>query len=132
MLKRVLTAQLYRQVFDPTLLGVLINPFFLARRGLAWAMRNSADQVRGCVLDVGCGQKPYMAMFRATEYIGVEIDTPDSRRRNVADRFYGGRHMPFTDGEFDTVLCNQVLQRDVEGRVSGGRSGATPREAFHA
>jgi SAM-dependent methyltransferase len=103
-----------KQAFDPGLLGMFVNPFFLARRGLAQAMRKFAGHVQGRVLDVGCGQKPYRAMFKTSEYIGVEIDSPENRKSKAADHFYDGKHLPFADGDFDTVLCNQVLEHVFE------------------
>ena len=114
MARRVLGAWLKREAFDPTLAGVLVNPFYLARRDIAKYLRALAPQVQGRVLDVGCGQKPYVGFFSASEYVGLELDTPENRRKNNADRFYDGRHFPFADFEFDTVLCSQVLEHIFE------------------
>jgi SAM-dependent methyltransferase len=115
MLELALRRWWRRQAFDPSLVGIFVNPFFLTRRALARAMRRLASRVRGRVLDVGCGQKPYMEMFNVSAYIGVEIDTPENRLKNrQADHFYDGRHLPFKDGEFDTVVCNQVLEHVFE------------------
>lgn len=114
MLKPVLSRWLSRQMFDPTLAGVLVNPFFLTRRALARAMRGCASHVRGRVLDVGCGQKPYIGMFSMTEYVGLEVDSTENRKNKLADFFYDGRRFPFGDAEFDTVVCNQVLEHVFE------------------
>jgi SAM-dependent methyltransferase len=101
-------------MFDPSLVGVFLNPFYLARRGLAQAMRTAAPNVAGRVLDVGCGQKPYMNMFAVTEYVGLEIDSPSSRLNKKVDFYYDGSTFPFGDEEFDTVVCNQVLEHVFE------------------
>lgn len=101
-------------MFDPALMGMLVNPFFLARRGLAREMRRCANRVGGRLLDVGCGQKPYQEMFTVSAYVGVEIDSPENRKYKLADQFYDGRHLPFADREFDTILCNQVLEHVFE------------------
>lgn len=103
-----------RQAYDPGYLGMLVNPFFLTRRALARAMRQMAPSVQGRVLDVGCGQKPYLGMLSVSSYIGLEIDTPENRRGKRADAFYDGTHFPFDSGEFDSVLCNQVLEHVFE------------------
>jgi SAM-dependent methyltransferase len=105
---------LRRQAFDPGPAGMLVNPFFLARRGLMRAMRKFAGRVSGRLLDVGCGQKPYRDVFDVSSYIGVEIDSPANRKSKRADYFYDGRHLPFADHEFDAVLCNQVLEHVFE------------------
>jgi SAM-dependent methyltransferase len=65
----------------------------------------------GEVLDVGCGRKPYQALASgATRYVGVDLDTPESRRLAVADKLYDGKSLPFPDASFDGVLCSQVLE----------------------
>ena len=49
-------------------------------------------------------------MFRVEQYVGLDIDSPQSRARAVADYFYDGNIFPFEDSMFDSVLCNQVLE----------------------
>jgi hypothetical protein len=66
-----------RERFEPSAgAGWLINPFFFARRGLAAAMRELGPELRGEVLDVGCGRKPYRHLTAAVRYVGVDVDTP--------------------------------------------------------
>jgi SAM-dependent methyltransferase len=102
---------IYRaQQYNPGLLGPFVNPFFLARRGLQRAIRASAPQLRGRLLDVGCGVKPYRALFQVDSYTGLDIDSPTARSLGAADVFYDGQRFPFDDGAFDAVLCNQVLE----------------------
>lgn len=96
--------------FNPTWVGAFVNPFYLARRGLWQAMVGFSTLATGRMLDVGCGSKPYRQLFSVAEYVGMELDTPLSRERAVADAYYDGTWFPFVDGEFDTVLCNQVLE----------------------
>ena len=47
---------------------------------------------------------------RASEYVGVEVDTPGSRAHKRADVYYDGKTLPFESGHFDAVVCNQVLE----------------------
>jgi SAM-dependent methyltransferase len=96
--------------FRPGPGGLLLNPFHLARRSLWRAMERSAPALKGSLLDVGCGTRPYRSLFRVDRYVGLEIDTPMARQRGIADAFYEGTHFPFADGEFGSVLCNQVLE----------------------
>jgi ubiquinone/menaquinone biosynthesis C-methylase UbiE len=81
-----------------------------ARRELLAAVRHLAPEIGGRVLDVGCGSRPYESLVRAREYIGLELDTPENRRSKKADLFYDGARLPFEDGSFDAVICNQVLR----------------------
>jgi SAM-dependent methyltransferase len=80
------------------------------------AMQVAAPSARGRLLDVGCGDKPYESLFapHVTHYLGCEYeatyDGSDSARRGKADVVYSGGRLPFDDGAFDTVLCNQVAE----------------------
>ncbi|MDO9009754.1 MAG: methyltransferase domain-containing protein, partial [Thiobacillus sp.] len=49
-------------------------------------------------------------LFKVTEYVGLDIDSPVARQRGVADVFYSGQDFPFEARSFDAVLCNQVLE----------------------
>lgn len=98
------------QQYNPSLIGLMINPFYHARRGLYQTIANFAPKLEGRLLDVGCGRKPYRNLFVASEYIGLEVDTPENRANKQADFFYSGTSFPFLDQHFDGVTCNQVLE----------------------
>jgi SAM-dependent methyltransferase len=101
-----LKASIRAQAFHPGLLGLLINPFYFARKGLHQHIVALAPSVRGRLLDVGCGSKPYQRYFEASEYIGLDIEG----RNRHADRSYDGKVFPFNDGEFDAVLTSEALE----------------------
>ncbi|MBI5382480.1 MAG: methyltransferase domain-containing protein [Opitutae bacterium] len=107
---QALRAWRQRQDFAPGPLGWLVNPFYFARRGLRAELAAFLPHLRGEVLDVGCGSKPYAEMVSAARYVGLEIDQPATRARGFADAFYDGTSFPFADGSFDGVLCSQVLE----------------------
>lgn len=100
----------HEQSMRPGLVGLLVNPFYFARRGLLLAMQELGKELGGRLLDVGCGVRPYESLMAAEAYVGLELDTPESRARGRADHFYQGDRFPFADGSFDAVLCNQVLE----------------------
>jgi SAM-dependent methyltransferase len=77
----------------------------------------AALHARGRLLDVGCGDKPYEAIFRphVTEYVGIEHEgvfpsTHASSAERRPDLYYDGKRLPFADHSFDTVLSIQVLE----------------------
>jgi SAM-dependent methyltransferase len=99
-----------KQNFFPGWLGIFVNPYFFARRGLCDAMTELAPNLTGRLLDVGCGSKPYRSLFKVDAYIGMDIDTERVRLMKVADSFYDGRVFPFISESFDSVVCSQVLE----------------------
>jgi SAM-dependent methyltransferase len=96
--------------FRPGLLSVLVNPFHFSRKGLYQHIRALAAEIRGKTLDVGCGRKPYESLFPSSEYIGLEIDTPENRKNKKADVYYDGNRFPFANAEFDSVVINEVFE----------------------
>jgi SAM-dependent methyltransferase len=96
--------------FDPNILGLFINPFYFARKGLYKNISELIKNLNGKILDIGCGQKPYEKLAHSIEYIGLELDTPENRLNKKADYFYDGISMPFKDKEFDSILSNQVFE----------------------
>ncbi len=100
----------HAQSFHPSLAGVFVNPFFLARRALRREIAAAGPELHGRLLDVGCGSQPYRDLFPACPYTGLDIDSPRTRQLGVADAFYDGGRFPFDDAAFDSVLCNQVLE----------------------
>ena len=102
------------QQFHPGWAGAFVNPFFLARRALRRAIQRASSSLEGALLDVGCGSMPYRALFATDTYIGLKIDSPQARARQVADFFYDGGRFPFENGRFGSVLCNQVLEHVFE------------------
>lgn len=106
--------------FRPGPLAVFVNPFYFARKGLYRHIRALATEIRGKTLDVGCGRKPYESLFPSSEYVGLEIDTPENRKHKKADVFYDGTVFPFAEAEFDSVVVNEVFEHafDPDGFLS--------------
>lgn len=102
---------LYRkEQFNPGFIGLFINPFYNARKGLYASIVNFSDQVKGDLLDVGCGRKPYSHLFSVNRYDGLDIDNEFTRSLGIADYYYDGTEFPIESSKYDTVLCNQVLE----------------------
>lgn len=105
-----LRARWWREQYLPTWLGLLINPFYFARCGLLRELARHFPRLTGDVLDVGCGNKPYRDLVPAKRYVGLDVDTPFTRRVGAADVFYDGGTFPLPAVGFDGVLCSQVLE----------------------
>lgn len=109
-MRRTLGQLYHAQQFHPGWLGAFVNPFYLARRALWSEIQDASTDLAGPLLDVGCGSKPYRSLFVPGAYVGLDIDTPETRRHAVADAYYDGGRFPFDDASFRGVLCNQVLE----------------------
>jgi SAM-dependent methyltransferase len=87
-------------------------PTYAVRAPLArWledeARRAHADLGRYRLLDVGCGEKPYLPLFApyASEHVGVDaVENPRAELRGPVEA------LPVADGEFPVALCAQVLE----------------------
>jgi len=110
ILKQKLHSLYQNESFFPTWLGLFINPFYFARKGLALHVEALAGRITGRTLDVGCGTKPYEKLYSSSEYIGLEYDTPEYRASKSAEYFYDGETFPFSDGEFDSLVLNEVFE----------------------
>ena len=102
---------LYRkQEFNPDLIGIFTNPFYFSRKNIRRALKQVSPDIRGAILDVGCGSKPYQRLFNVDRYTGLDLDSSGARSSGIADRLYDGEVFPFEDEEFDGLICTQVLE----------------------
>jgi SAM-dependent methyltransferase len=76
-------------------------------------LKKVLPEVRGKVLDVGCGQNPYKHLLTSgkTEYYGIDIvESGQFGYHNFKSLKFDGKRIPFTDEQFDYVLCTEVLE----------------------
>ena len=97
--------------FNPSLLGLFINPFYFGRKTIYDNIKFYAPNVKGLTLDVGCGNKPYETLFNCKEYIGLDTSkSGHSHESSRIDVLYDGVNIPFETDYFDSVVCFEVLQ----------------------
>ena len=89
---------------------MFINSSYFARKGLYQNISALIPYLKGKLLDVGCGTKPYKSICSVEEYIGLEINDEVNRNHSFADAFYDGKTIPFEDKTFDSVMSNQVFE----------------------
>jgi SAM-dependent methyltransferase len=77
----------------------------------------AATHAHGRLLDVGCGDRrfeplfaPHIESYTGVEHEAVFASTEASKRSQTPDVFYDGKHLPFEDASFDTVLNTEVLE----------------------
>ncbi|CAM8385488.1 SmtA SAM-dependent methyltransferases [Candidatus Methylopumilus planktonicus] len=99
------------EMFNPRVFGLFTNPFYISRRALFKKIQFLSQYIYGDVLDIGCGKKPYISLFsHARTYVGLELNTNESKIYSKADFFYDGSVFPFPDNSFDCIVCNQVFE----------------------
>jgi SAM-dependent methyltransferase len=102
------------QAFAPAWWGLLVNPFFIARRLLhAQIEQLAASLEHGTVLDIGCGSRPYRNLFRAETYLGVDLPRAHGRGQGP-DVAYDGTALPFALASVDHALMTEVLEHVFE------------------
>jgi SAM-dependent methyltransferase len=67
--------------------------------------------IRGRLIDIGCGNKPYRDMLAGltTEHVGVDHDETLHGKSNI-DIFGTAYEIPVPDSTFDSAICTAVLE----------------------
>ena len=80
-------------------------------QALCEALWNERSRVKGTVVDLGCGMKPYQSWLgtRAERWVGFDLPASYSGRPK-ADAFAAGGAVPLRTGSADCVLCTQVIE----------------------
>ncbi len=104
-----------------TKLRAYFSPFFLIRHYIKRDLikLNSENNICGAMLDVGCGQKPYRALFSKIEkYDGIDFKTYSVNKDFSAaqpdyffdDAYYTTGVLPFENATYDNTCAFQVLE----------------------
>jgi SAM-dependent methyltransferase len=88
------------------------HPFLLIRKGIEKDIAILSKQIKGTVLDFGCGSKPYKKYFtHADNYIGLDIEqSGHSHKNEQIDVFYDGKTIPFANNYFDASFSSEVFE----------------------
>jgi SAM-dependent methyltransferase len=101
-----------KQYFATNWIEIFFNPSYVIRKQLLNAIKKLAPQLRGTIVDLGCGTKPYEKYFNnASHYIGVDIEVSgNTAPKDQIDVFYDGKHLPFEDCSIDNVFSSEVFE----------------------
>lgn len=87
---------------------------FIVRKEILKAVENLIPQLKGKVLDSGCGSMPYKKIILSNDkvesYIGLDIESGLNYENVKADFLWDGTTMPFDNESFDVVVSTEVLE----------------------
>jgi SAM-dependent methyltransferase len=81
-----------------------------------WVLKREMKQyipiyIKGQVLDIGCGEKPYAYLLKpyVTEHLGIDLEETQ-HDKSMIDLFGTAYHLPVENGSFDSAICTAVLE----------------------
>ena len=94
------------KVINASPCNVLVH--YIVQRSL---MEKAGTYVRGRLVDIGCGTKPYKPLFAGyvTEHVGVDHDDTFHDKSNI-DLYGSAYNIPVESESFDSALCTAVLE----------------------
>lgn len=94
--------------FNPPIRSI----YYVIRRELLKKVMKYSPELKGNLLDFGCGAKPYQALFtNATTYTGLDFNGEGHSHENESiDVFYDGINIPFPSSTFDAVFSSEVFE----------------------
>lgn len=89
----------------------VFHPYYFVRKGLLNKITQYQDQLGGRMMDFGCGSKPYKALIKVADYVGVDFENEGHPHDNEQiDIFYDGKNIPVPDNHFDSALSSEVFE----------------------
>ena len=92
------------------------STLYLHLKPLFAGLEQASAYARGRMLELGCGNKPYQAMFarRISAHIGCDVVQSSER---CVDILCPATAIPLDDSSFDTVLCTQVIEHVADHKL---------------
>lgn len=88
-----------------------LHPRYLSNRAIRRALVVLAPKAQGRLLDIGCGHKPYLPLFRPyiSSYIGVDVPVSIHGTESI-DAGANALALPFRAAQFETVLATEIME----------------------
>jgi SAM-dependent methyltransferase len=91
--------------------SILFDSSHIIKSSLLKSIKKNSGELKGKLLDFGCGKKPYEKLFKVDEYIGLDIlESGHENSNKKADVFYDGKIIPFENNNFDSIFCSEVFE----------------------
>ena len=82
-----------KEEFNPKIIGLFLPGYFMAKE-IYRNMLRLMPNLKGRLLDIGCGSKPHKDMLNVNEHIGIEIDDDGRQNHKYADPLSKYMDMP--------------------------------------
>ncbi len=88
---------------------------YLVRYSILNAIKNILPELKGVLLDVGCGEMPYKKLLTSfpsnvEKYIGMDIENPLYQQNIKPDLFWEGNNIPLEDNSVDCVIATEFFE----------------------
>jgi SAM-dependent methyltransferase len=87
---------------------------FVIRKALLKAVTDQLPFLKGTLVDIGCGIKPYREYIldnsEVTEYIGVEWKGLSYHLRVEPEKYWDGKVLPFSDESVESCMATEVFE----------------------
>ena len=87
---------------------------FIVRQSILHSLKTHLSQLKGTLLDVGCGQMPYKPLLlsgpsRVMHYIGLDLEV-NHIHDNHPDITWQAGKIPLADGSVDCAIATEVFE----------------------
>jgi SAM-dependent methyltransferase len=92
--------------------GLCYNPFYFVRKELYEGIAKHAPHLKGKLIDLGCGTKPYQHLFTQVEsYTGLDIAVSgNSDGKSAIDLYYDGVTFPLENNSIDVLFSSETFE----------------------
>ena len=95
---------------------------YYIRRSVFNALKETTPQLKGVLLDIGCGKMPYknyiLENSNVAKYVGLDIENALEYDVTVNPDFtWDGKKMPFEDNSFECAFGTEVLEHCPEPEI---------------
>src|SRR2546421_5389183 len=105
-----------------------LHPRHLAQEELWRFVAAEGPHLRGKLLDIGCGKKPYAPLFSGVDmYIGIDVPST-MHGLSAVDAISTAISLPFQDESFDSLVCTEVLEHTPDPLVALGEMWRVSKE----
>jgi SAM-dependent methyltransferase len=89
---------------------------FLSRKAILHALTGQLPNLKGTILDVGCGRMPYKTILlappsRVTKYIGLDLASGYYQQFGPFDLTWDGYSIPLPDRCVDCAIATELLEQ---------------------